>query len=216
MGWEWTVQGRACVRGRRKKKKLSASKGRKLPWSGPLGFAFAGQPRRLSPHECCCPREVGNLHSFSVAFGGGGLAIIRACESGCLLLGCCAGSWWRRRREALACGSSVVLKKERTLQLLSDGKVIKSYKVALGGDPRGRRRGREITRLRGNFRFAECAQPISQALHISYPNARICGGEAKGFRWGVFVTDCRMGMDGSALRTGEDWTDGCIAVRIGD
>lgn len=31
----------------------------------------------------------------------------------------------------------VVLKKERTLQLLSQGKVMKTYKVALGGDPVG-------------------------------------------------------------------------------
>jgi len=31
----------------------------------------------------------------------------------------------------------VVLKKERTLQLLSRRKVIKTYKVALGGDPVG-------------------------------------------------------------------------------
>jgi hypothetical protein len=33
----------------------------------------------------------------------------------------------------------MMLKKERTLQLLSHGKVIKTYKVALGGDPIGPR-----------------------------------------------------------------------------
>ena len=33
----------------------------------------------------------------------------------------------------------VVLKKERTLQLLHHGKVFKSYTVALGGDPVGRK-----------------------------------------------------------------------------
>jgi hypothetical protein len=31
----------------------------------------------------------------------------------------------------------IVLKKERTLQLLREGKVIKTYKIALGGDPVG-------------------------------------------------------------------------------
>jgi murein L,D-transpeptidase YafK len=31
----------------------------------------------------------------------------------------------------------LVLKKERTLELLRDGKILKSYKVALGGDPVG-------------------------------------------------------------------------------
>ncbi len=38
---------------------------------------------------------------------------------------------------ALHADRVVVLKKERTLQLLSHGKVVKTYKVALGGDPVG-------------------------------------------------------------------------------
>ena len=38
---------------------------------------------------------------------------------------------------ALHADQVVVLKKERTLELLSKGKVIKTYKVALGGDPVG-------------------------------------------------------------------------------
>jgi hypothetical protein len=44
----------------------------------------------------------------------------------------------------------VVLKKERRLELLSEGKLIKTYKVALGSDPIGPiiRLGREITRHR--------------------------------------------------------------------
>jgi murein L,D-transpeptidase YafK len=39
--------------------------------------------------------------------------------------------------KALHADRVMVLKKERTLQLLSQGKVIKTYKVALGGDPVG-------------------------------------------------------------------------------
>jgi len=38
---------------------------------------------------------------------------------------------------ALHADRGLVLKRERTLQLLSQGKVIRSYKVALGGDPIG-------------------------------------------------------------------------------
>jgi murein L,D-transpeptidase YafK len=38
---------------------------------------------------------------------------------------------------ALHADRVLVLKHERTLQLLNQGKVIKTYKVALGGDPVG-------------------------------------------------------------------------------
>jgi murein L,D-transpeptidase YafK len=38
---------------------------------------------------------------------------------------------------ALRADRVLVLKHERTLQLLNQGKVIKTYKVALGGDPVG-------------------------------------------------------------------------------
>ena len=42
----------------------------------------------------------------------------------------------------------VVVKSSRTLTLMSHGKVIRSYKVALGGSPGERRSSREITRHR--------------------------------------------------------------------
>ena len=68
----------------------------------------------------------------------------------------------------------VVLKKERTLQLLTQGKVIKTYKVALGADPIGpkTRQGDHKT-PEGNY-VLDSRNPHSQfykSIHISYPNA---------------------------------------------
>jgi murein L,D-transpeptidase YafK len=50
----------------------------------------------------------------------------------------CCGIWFMQAAaNPLHADRVVVLKKERTLQLLSHRKVIKSYTVALGGEPVG-------------------------------------------------------------------------------
>ena len=68
----------------------------------------------------------------------------------------------------------VVLKKERTLELLSQGKVIKTYKVALGGEPVGPKK------LQGDHKtpeglyvldFRNSHSQFYKSIHISYPNA---------------------------------------------
>jgi hypothetical protein len=48
----------------------------------------------------------------------------------------------------------VLLKKERTLQLLSEGKIVKSYKVSLGGDPVEPKTRQGTTRLRRASTFS--------------------------------------------------------------
>lgn len=113
----------------------------------------------------------------------------------------------------------VVVKSERTLTLLSRGKVLRTYKVALGGTPVGAKEqqgdhktpeGRYILdRRNAKSRFYK-------SIHISYPNEQdrkrakkrgvSAGGDImihglpNGFGW----------LD-SAHRA-QDWTDGCIAV----
>jgi murein L,D-transpeptidase YafK len=49
----------------------------------------------------------------------------------------CAALFAQTTDKALRADRVVVLKKERSLQLLRQGKVIKTYKVALGADPVG-------------------------------------------------------------------------------
>ena len=110
-------------------------------------------------------------------------------------------------------------KSKRTLTLMSGAKTVKSYKVALGGQPVGAkdRQGDHRT-PEGNY-AVDAKNPKSQfykALHLSYPsaadqaNARKLGvgpgGDVEihglGAKWGWIGAKHRL----------TDWTDGCIAV----
>jgi murein L,D-transpeptidase YafK len=113
----------------------------------------------------------------------------------------------------------VVLKKERTLQLLNQGKVIKTYKVALGGDPVGPKTRQGDHKTPEGAYVLDSRNPHSQfykSIHISYPNASDRGAvRQKGVSPGgdVFVHGLPNGYRyvGAAHRL-KDWTDGCIAV----
>ena len=113
----------------------------------------------------------------------------------------------------------VVVKSQRTLTLLSQGKVIHTYKVALGGTPVGAKEQQGdhktpeghyvLDRRNSKSRFYK-------SIHVSYPNEQdqqkaakngtLPGGDvmihglANGFGW--------LG----AIHRAMDWTDGCIAV----
>jgi len=69
---------------------------------------------------------------------GSNLRALRIHLFAALLLGLCgSGSAQTTPRPALNADRVMVLKKDRVLELLSAGKVIRTYKVALGGDPVG-------------------------------------------------------------------------------
>lgn len=108
-------------------------------------------------------------------------------------------------------------KSERRLELLREGKVIRSYKIALGGNPIGpkRRQGDQRTpegEYRIDYRNAQSSYHLS--LHINYPNATDRAESAKlGVRTGgdIFI----HGLPNSyPLETAPkvDWTLGCIAL----
>jgi murein L,D-transpeptidase YafK len=113
----------------------------------------------------------------------------------------------------------LVLKKERTLNLLSGDKVVRSYRIALGGNPVGpkTRQGDHKT-PEGNY-ILDSRNAHSQfyrSIHISYPNTRDREAAAKqGVSAGgdVFIHGLPNGYkwvgEGHRLK---DWTDGCIAV----
>lgn len=113
----------------------------------------------------------------------------------------------------------LVLKKERTLQLLSQGKVIKAYRVALGGDPVGPKTRQGDHRTPEGLYVLDSRNSQSQfykSIHISYPNARDrAAARQKGVSPGgdVFVHGLPKGYGwvGASHRL-KDWTDGCIAV----
>ena len=113
----------------------------------------------------------------------------------------------------------IVLKKERILRLESHGREIKTYKVALGGDPIGpkTRQGDHKT-PEGIYvlDFRNAHSKFYMAIHISYPSAhdRAAAREPGVSPGGdVFLHGLPNGYGfvGAAHRL-EDWTDGCIAV----
>ena len=113
----------------------------------------------------------------------------------------------------------LVVKKERTLQLLSHGHVIKSYKVALGGDPIGPKTRQGDHKTPEGVYILDSRNAHSQfykSTHISYPNAeQRAAARRNGVSPGgdVYVHGLPRGFGyvGAAHRL-KDWTDGCIAV----
>jgi murein L,D-transpeptidase YafK len=113
----------------------------------------------------------------------------------------------------------VVIKGKRSLLLLRNGEVLKSYKVALGGNPVGpkTRRGDERT-PEGEY-YLDRRNPHSKfyrSMHISYPNAKDIEharehGVSPGRDIMIHGLPKGYGFLGE-LHTINDWTKGCIAV----
>lgn len=113
----------------------------------------------------------------------------------------------------------VVEKRQRTLTLLSHGKVLRTYKVALGGTPIGTKEQQGDHKTPEGGYILDRRNPKSRfykSIHVSYPNEHdkqaaaqrgvspggdiMIHGLPNGFGW--------LGASHRAL----DWTDGCIAV----
>jgi murein L,D-transpeptidase YafK len=113
----------------------------------------------------------------------------------------------------------VVLKKDRTLQLLSAGKVIRAYKIALGGSPVGHKQRQGDQKTPEGEYTIDSRNPNSQfhkSLHVSYPNAADRASAKKlGVNPGgdIFIHGLgkTYGWVGKA-HVAHDWTLGCIAV----
>ena len=121
--------------------------------------------------------------------------------------------------KALRADRVLVLKKERILQLLSQGKVVRTYKIALGGDPVGPKTRQGDHKTPEGIYALDSRNSRSQfykSIHISYPSPRDrAAARIKGLSAGgdVFVHGLPKGYGwvGSSHRL-KDWTDGCIAV----
>jgi murein L,D-transpeptidase YafK len=113
----------------------------------------------------------------------------------------------------------VVYKHDRKLVLLSHGQELKSYRVALGGEPIGPKTRQGDHRTPEGVYILDSRIPNShfyKAFHISYPSSKdvaaarklgvspggdiMLHGLPRNFAW--------MGK----AHTLHDWTDGCIAV----
>jgi murein L,D-transpeptidase YafK len=121
--------------------------------------------------------------------------------------------------EPLQADRIVVLKAARTLQLVRDGAVLKTYPIALGRHPRGSKLRRGDNRTPEGLYFIDGRNQRSlyhRSLHLSYPNdedwarARAAGVSPGG---GILIHGMPEWYGRSdPVRFFRDWTNGCIAV----
>ena len=113
----------------------------------------------------------------------------------------------------------LIEKQARTLKLISGGEVIKTYRVALGGDPNGPKERQGDNKTPEGIYFIDARNQDSSyhlALHVSYPNekdrqrARELGVATGG---DIMIHGIKNGFSwvGNA-HADVDWTRGCIAV----
>jgi len=113
----------------------------------------------------------------------------------------------------------VILKSARTMTLLSGGRALKTYKVALGSTPIGPKRVEGDHKTpEGDYRIDEknSHSQFHLSLHISYPSAadqqraRSLGSRPGGaiMIHGLARPFAYLGP----LHRQTDWTDGCVAV----
>jgi murein L,D-transpeptidase YafK len=113
----------------------------------------------------------------------------------------------------------VIEKQNRTLSLMAGAKILKTYKVALGGQPVGAKNRQGDHKTPEGIYSVDAKNPNSQfykALHISYPNqADRENARQLGVRPGgdveIHGLGAKWGWIGAKHRL-TDWTDGCIAV----
>jgi murein L,D-transpeptidase YafK len=150
----------------------------------------------------------------------GGLAVFGA-AAGLLLLGCffCVGPRAQAPAAAEKADSILILKKDHVLELLRGGKVIRSYKVALGSGglaPKEREGDARTPEGRYFIDSRNAASHYHLALHISYPNAEDRKrAAARGVPPGGAVMIHGLPKEYAwvgARHVLWDWTLGCVAV----
>ena len=113
----------------------------------------------------------------------------------------------------------IVTKTGRTLTLMSKGAVLKTYTVALGGNPDGHKQQTGDSRTPEGDYLIDYRNPNSKyhlSLHISYPNSQDRkSAKKRGVSPGgdimIHGLPNGMGWVGKAHSL-KDWTDGCIAL----
>jgi tetratricopeptide (TPR) repeat protein len=113
----------------------------------------------------------------------------------------------------------LIEKGERRLTLFSGSRVLKSYRIALGGNPNGPKEMQGDNRTPEGIYFIDSRNKDSLyhiSLHISYPNerdrkrARELGVSPGG---DIMIHGIKNGYSDVGNRhAGVDWTKGCIAV----
>jgi len=113
----------------------------------------------------------------------------------------------------------IIVKSERTLTLMNRGQVLKTYKVALGGNPVGaKEKAGDKKTPEGKYVIdsKNAKSRFHLALHISYPNAEDLTrarklGVSPGGGVEIHGLESQYAWVGSLHRQ-VNWTAGCIAV----
>ncbi len=113
----------------------------------------------------------------------------------------------------------LIEKNERRLTLFLKGKALKTYKIALGGNPNGPKERQGDNKTPEGFYIIDARNKDSRyhlSLHISYPNekdkkrAKELGVSPGG---DIMIHGIKNGLSWVGdLHTEVDWTKGCIAV----
>ncbi len=119
---------------------------------------------------------------------------------------------------------SVVLEKDkRTLSLYYGGELLKSYRVALGGNPVGHKQEEGDGRTpEGRYvvDFRKRDSSFHRALHISYPNSedkRRAEERSVSPGGDIMIHGLPNGMGAvGKSHLARDWTLGCVAVTNGE
>jgi murein L,D-transpeptidase YafK len=138
---------------------------------------------------------------------------------GLLLIGMLAADNSEQPKEKPKADAVIVVKNERTLSLLRDGKVIRTYKVALGGTPVGAKERQGDHKTPEGHYVLDRRNPKSQfhkSIHVSYPKAEeVRKARESGYSPGgdIMIHGLPNGRGWlGAVHRAMNWTDGCIAV----
>lgn len=144
---------------------------------------------------------------------------LRAFAAAFALVALCVSAWSAPKKLPPQADRIVIAKSQRTMTLLRNGAVLKTYKVALGHEPKGAKTEQGDNKTPEGLYTIDFRNPHSQfhlALHISYPNpadreqARKLGVDPGGaiMIHGLPASYAWLGP----LHRKTDWTLGCVAV----
>jgi murein L,D-transpeptidase YafK len=144
------------------------------------------------------------------------LRVIAAIALVALLLGN-PSAWAAPLPQTAVADRVLVLKAKRELFLIQGGKVLKTYRISLGGHPVGRKLSEGDSRTPEGEYVLDWHNPHShyyKSIHISYPNPQdLARAQKLGVPPGedLFIHGQPNDYQGQGKQRG-DWTDGCIAV----
>ncbi|MCB2134761.1 MAG: L,D-transpeptidase family protein [Rhodobacteraceae bacterium] len=133
--------------------------------------------------------------------------------TGMVALGGCSSKF--RHYDGPEVTQILVQKSERRMHLLNGRVALKSYDIALGGNPVGHKQFEGDLKTPEGLYYIDRRNPNSAyhlSLGISYPNAKdVAEAEALGKKPGgdIFI----HGRAGPRAKRSGDWTAGCISVK---